>query len=415
MLMQMAFKNVFRNKRRTLITLVAVFFGVFLSILANGMNKGLEWQIGNLYIKTDTSALKIIHRDYQVDDLNNPIDYPLPDYQKITKALTGFPDVRAYSPRISFQGSLSNGVNEIRAIGLGVDPTREDAVYDRRAAIVAGRFLKPREGGVVIGTDLAKLLGLKVGDSVTVIAQATQMGTNADDLEVKGIIGTGNPGLDGGVFWVTRDFAADLLSFHGVTDIPVALRDNSRLAAFQAEFVRQGLARRAGAPAKVLTWEDYTKDYAQLVQFRARLIGILTTMILLMAAAGIANTMLMAMMERKREIGNLMAMGVRRGEIIRLFLVEGAMIGFLGSALAVIIGSAIVFFYQVNGIDLGTQVKNALGDVPIAGKLYGYLDWTNVLAYFLLGIAVAVISAVYPARKSALLKPVEAIRGSGGK
>jgi putative ABC transport system permease protein len=411
MLFQMALKNVFRNKKRTLITLIAVFFGVFLSVLANGLNKGLEWQIANMYIKTETSSLKIVNHGYKIDDLTNPIDYPLTKFEPITKALSDNPKVRAFSPRISFHGSLSNGVNELRSLGLGVDPVREDAVFNRSQGIVSGGFLKSGDEGIVIGADLAQLLGLKVGDTVTVIAQAAQMGMNAYDLEIKGLVRTGNPVLDRGTFWVPVGFAADLLSFTGITDIPVALRDNSQIKLFTADFARLTFSETP----QVLTWQDFTKDFVQLVEFRGRLINILTAMILLMAAAGIANTMLMAMMERKREIGNLMALGVRRGEIISLFLVEGSMIGFLGSAVAAILGSGVVYYFQVNGISLGTRISNALGDIPIAGKLFAYLDWTHVLAYFLMGLAVSVVSTVYPAMKSARLKPVEAIRGTGGK
>ena len=410
MLFQMALKNVFRNKKRTLITLAAVFFGVFLSVLANGLNKGLEWQIGDLYIKTDTSALKIVNESYQIDDLTNPIDYPINKYEPITKVLAGNPDVKAFSPRISFHGSLTNGVNEIRAIGLGVDPVHEDAVFHRSEGIVSGCYLKTGEQGIIIGADLAGLLELKVGDTVTVIAEATQMGMNAYDLEIKGLVRTGNPLLDGGAFWVPIDFTRDLLSFTGITDIPVSLKKNSQIEAFKTGFARKDLPEKV----QVLTWRDYTRDFVQLVEFRARLINILTMMILLIAAAGIANTMLMAMMERKREIGNLMAMGVRRGEIVRLFLIEGAMIGFLGSIVAVILGSGIVTYFQINGIALGAKISEAIGDVPIAGKLYAYLDWTQVTAYFLMGLGVSVISTVYPSMKSARLKPVEAIRGIGG-
>lgn len=410
MLFQMALKNVFRNKKRTLITLAAVFFGVFLSVLANGLNKGLEWQISDLYIKTETGALKIVNENYQIDDLTNPIEYPITKYEPIIQVLTENEDVKAFSPRITFHGSLSNGVNEIRAVGLGVDPVREDLVFHRSEGIVSGCFLQTGDQGVVIGADLAGLLELKVGDTVTVIAEATQMGMNAYDLEIKGLARTGNPIMDRGAFWVPIDFTRDLLSFNGITDIPVAIQKNSRIEAFKADFARRHLPEKV----QVLSWRDYTKDFVQLVDFRARLISILTMMILLIAAAGIANTMLMAMMERKREIGNLMAMGVRQGEIVRLFLIEGAMIGFLGSIVAVFLGSGIVTYFQINGIALGTKISNALGDVPIAGKLYAYFDLRQVLSYFLMGLLVSVISTVYPAIKSARLKPVEAIRGIGG-
>jgi putative ABC transport system permease protein len=411
LLIQMAVKNVFRNRKRTMITVLAVFWGVILSIVANGLNKGLEWQIGNLFIKTQTSTVEIVNRNYKLDDLENPLDYPIREYESVSKVLGKRNDVKAYSPRITFHGSLSNGSDEIRVIGLGVDPIKEDKVFHRTEGIIQGHYLTPGEEGIVIGFDLAKLLGLKVGDTVTVISQATQMGMNAYDMEIKGLIQTGNPVLDNGAFWVPLGFAQDFLSFTGVTDIAVALRNSSRILAFQTEFHKLKFPDRI----TVLSWRDFAKDFVQLVDFRKRIIGILTTMILLMASIGIMNTMLMAMMERKREIGNLMAMGVRREEIIRLFLIEGMMIGVLGSTAATILGSTIVYYFQVYGIPLGSSIQNAIGNVPIAGKFYAYLDPGQILLFFLMGVGVAVIASVYPARKSAKLQPVEAIRGTGGK
>jgi putative ABC transport system permease protein len=411
MLIQMAVKNVFRNRKRTMITVLAVFWGVLLSIVANGVNKGLEWQMGNMYIKTDSSSLKIVDRGFNLEDLENPVDYPIKDDGKILRTIKGMPDVKAYSPQITFHSSLSNGSDEIRAIGLGVDPGMEDQVFQRSSGVVQGHYMAPGEEGIMIGKDLAKLLGLKPGDTVTVISQATQMGINAYDLEIKGLIETGNPVLDSGSFWVPLAFARDFLSFTGVTDIAVALRNNNRIHAFSREFAKHQFPDQV----KVASWRDYAKDYIELVKFRSRIISVLMTMILLMAAAGIMNTMLMATMERKREIGNLMALGVRREEIVRLFLTEGMMIGVLGSMVAVVIGSSIVAYFQWQGIPLGVDFMNNFGSVPIAGKLYAYLEPLEVVLYFFMGITIAVISTIYPAIKSARLQPVDAIRGTGGK
>lgn len=411
MLFQMAVKNVFRNRKRTIITVLAVFWGVLLSVVANGVNKGMEWQMGDMFIKTDSSSLKIVNRDYNLEDLENPLDYPILDEGVILQALKDTPNVKAYSPRITFHSSLSNGSDEIRATGLGVDPEMEDNVFDRSGGIVEGHYLVPGEEGIMVGAGLARLLGLKSGDNVTVISQAAQMGINAYDLEIKGLIETGNPVLDNGAFWVPLAFARDFLSFSGVTDIAVALRNNSRIEVFKQQFDMKSFPDRL----KVASWQDYARDYFELVKFRGRIINVLMVMVLLMAAAGIMNTMLMAMMERKREIGNLMAMGVRRGEILRLFLIEGMMIGVLGSLVAAVIGSLVVAYFQWQGIPLGVEFMRNTGSVPIAGKLYAYLEPLQVLWYFIMGIGVAVVSTVYPALKSAKLQPVDAIRGTGGK
>lgn len=405
MLLKMAFQNILRNRKRTIITLTAVFFGVFLTIVANGFNKGLEWQIKNLYTKTDTSDFKIVAHNYVIDELKNPIQYPIKDDVALTRILMGDRIVKSFSPRISFYGSLSNGIDEIRSLGIGVDPVLEDAVFHRSRSIVSGRFLKRYEEGIVIGEQLAKLLNLGVGDTITLIAQATEMGTNAYDIVIKGLIRTGNPLIDGGAFFIPDGLARNFLSIRGVTDIAVAVNQKASIQQMEATIGRQV----SGEKIKILSWRDYAKDYIPLIEMRKKMIGVLTGMILLIAAAGIMNTMLMAMMERKWEIGNLMAMGVRPLEILNLFLQEGMIIGFLGSLIGVIIGSAIVYYFQFNGIAV-----NGLSDVAVAGKLYTYVDIGQVITSFFMGLIVATLSTVYPAVKSASMHPVEAIQGRRG-
>jgi putative ABC transport system permease protein len=403
MFIHIAFKNIFRNKRRTLLTMAAVFFGVFLLIVFNGFSSGMEWQIGDLFIKTNTGAIKIVVKDFKTDDLENPIDFPLAQYRDIGRKLAQNKKIQAYSPRITFHGSVSNGMDEIRAVGVGMDPVLEDAVFQRKLSIVNGSFLNPHEEGIVIGEELAGLLNVTVGDTVSVIAQATAMGRNAYDLEIKGLIKTGNPLIDGYTFFVPIDFARGLLSFEGITDIAVNLKSYAEIDQVANEIRQQTFQE----DIKVLTWRDFAKDYIGLIEYRKKMIGIISCVILLIAAVGIINTMLMAMLERKREIGNLMAMGVRRTEIMRLFSLEGGFIGVLGSLSAAVLGSLVLLYGQIAGLPINL---NEIGNTPVAGKLYLHLNLNNVFYFFLVGIAVAILSAIYPAFKSAQLNPVEALR-----
>lgn len=403
MLVQMAFRNIFRSKRRTVLTMFAVFFGVFLLIVFNGFSSGMEWQIGNLFIKTQTGAVKVVSSNYIIDDMENPLDYPMQNHQNFEKLLRENQKIQAYSPRITFHGSLNNGVDEINATGFGVDPLMEDAVFNRSEGIVSGSFLTSATDGVVVGADLAKLLNIKVGDTVSVVAQATQMGRNAFDLEVKGLIRTGNPLIDEYGFFVPLDFAREFLTFTGVTDIAIKLNKYSEIDRVTGELSRK-ISRSGNS---VLTWRDFASDYMGLIEYRKRMIGMVSAVILLIAGVGIINTMLMAMLERKQEIGNLMAMGLRRWEIIRLFALEGAFIGLFASAAATILGGLFLWYGQVFGLPLNL---NEIGNSPIAGKLYLQINYLYVLGFFLLGIVVAGCSTLYPAWKSARLNPVEALR-----
>lgn len=403
MLIQMAFRNIFRNKRRTGLTMVAVFFGVFLLTVFNGFSSGMEWQIGDLFIKTNTGAVKVVSSSYKIDDLENPIDYPIRNYPVVERRLKQDQRIAAYSPRITFHGSLNNGLDEISATGVGIDVIKEDAVFNRTQSIVAGTFLKPGEEGVVVGAELAKLLKVRVGDMISVVAQATQMGKNAYELEIKGLIRTGNPLIDEYGFFVPLNFAKEFLTLDGVTDVAVKLKNYGDIDRLTNELRKVNM----GSGNSILTWRDFANDYMGLIEYRKKMIGIVSAVILLIAGVGIVNTMLMAMMERKREIGNLLALGLRRSKIIRLFTLEGIFIGLLASLAACILGGLILAYGQSNGLPLNL---NEIGNSPIAGKLYLKLNFQYVLGFFGLGIAVTACSALYPAMKSARLNPVEALR-----
>lgn len=411
MLVQMAFKNVFRNRKRTMITLSAIFLGVYLTIVANGFNKGMEWQTDNLTIKTDTGMIKLVAKGFTLNDnLEDPLDFPVRHSEKVITALKANRQVLAYSPRITFHGNLSNGIKEIKAVGLGVEPALEERLFRRKSGIIAGQFLESGQNGLVLGTKLAQLLELKIGDNVTVISKGAEMGLNAYDLELTGIIGTGNPAVDSTTFFVTADFAKQFLTFNDVTDIALSIKDLT-----QAEALGKALQTQFQGKITPYYWRDYTKGFRQLVEMQKQLTGIMTLIILLMAAASITNTMLMAVMERKREIGNLMAQGVRPVEILGLFLLEGVVIGVLGSISGAVLGFFTVFYFQNNGIALtATGMAGQLQNVPIGSKLYMVLDWANMVLTLGLGIVVATLATFYPATQSAKLRPLEALTGNRG-
>jgi putative ABC transport system permease protein len=406
MIFRLAIKNIFRNRRRTILTLTAITFAVFLAIVADGFNKGFEWRTGNLFMKTETGIAKIVSHDYELEDIDNPLDYSIKNYYPIINRLKLEPRVKEFSPRVTFSGRLNNGVEDIKATGIGIDPLQENAVFNRSKGIIAGSFLKPNESGIIVGAKLAELLELTVGSYVTVVARATEMGYNATDLEVKGLIQTGNMGIDENTFFVPIAFAQDFLSFPMITDIAIQLKHNNQLTSFLKDFA----PKQKNADYKVFSWRDFARDYISIIEIQNKKIAVLTITILLMAGAGILNTMLMAMMERKREIGNLMAIGVDKSKILLLLLVEGLLIGFIGSVVGLLAGSSVILFFQENGINLADKIRI----IPVVDKFYTHLDLKVFFQYLVIGTLVAGLASIYPAVKAIRLLPVEALRNSRG-
>jgi ABC-type lipoprotein release transport system permease subunit len=395
MLIQLAFKNITRNKKRTLLTMTAVIFGVLLVIVATSFNEGLGSRTVNMFINADTGGAKVVSRRYELEEVENPLDYPIDDYSSVIAALRDDHRIEAISPRIMFRGSLSNSTDEISLTGIGVEPAEEERVFQRSRYLTDGSFLKGNPDGIVIGQKLGELLNLTVGDTVTVIARASQMGYNAVDLEIVGLIKTDNPVIDENSFFVTSAFARDFLSFTSITDIAIAVKKPSQINAVIKDFGKRNLKM-----VKMMSWKYFARDVLSIIEIQNMKIAVLSFTILLMGGAGITNTMLMAMMERKKEVANFMAQGVRRSEIIKLFLFEGLAIGFLGSFIGLILGAVTVGILRVSGASFG-------GAPPVFNPAAG-------LGYFLIGIVLATFSTIYPADQAAKLLPVNVLRDFQG-
>lgn len=161
--------------------------------------------------------------------------------------------------------------------------------------------------------------------------------------------------------------------------------------------------------ARAWSWLKELEDLFNLIRIRERVFAVIVFIILAMAAAGIANTMLMAMLERKREIGILMASGMLKSQILKLFLLEGFFIGLCGSTAGLIIGSLIVLYFQKHGIRIPQEFTKMDGNFPVSDTLYFYFSMSHALLYFATGILTAVLAAFYPSWKATALNPVEAI------
>lgn len=411
MIISMAFRNVFRHKKRTILTMLTVIFGIFAGIMGDGLNSGMKWQVADIYTKTMTSSYNIYGSGFfNEEEKNDPIEY-LFDEKSGEELLKKQKGVIAHSDRLLIDGSVTNGIEEMKTRFIGVNPDDENRVFDRRNSITSGVFTnKNSSEKIVMGSELAKILNLKKGDTVTIMARTANKAVNAYDVEIEGLIRTGNPIVDNSYVFMNIEFAKSFADTDKINDIAVK-RENlsiNKIEKEMAEINKNSKDKKLTA----VSWYKETEDLMELIKFRGKIFSVITFVILLMAAAGITNTMLMAMLERKKEIGIMMANGMSSGKIAALFTVEGAFIGVLGSSIAFIAGFLVVTHFAKVGISIPMASGGFGSDFPINDKLYLYFDLVHGLIFYVIGIAVATLSALYPARKAVKLEPVEAIRGN---
>ena len=395
MILKMIFRNIFRYKKRTVLTLITMIVGIYLAILGEGLNSGLENQITDIYIKTDTSHYKIYGNDFYLEkDDNDQLDYPIDNLEKVEEILKN----KDYSKRLLFEGSITDGEEELRARFIGVEPHKENLVFERNRYMVDGSFLD-NEDSLVLGLEMARLLNLGIGDEVTLIARTASQSINAYNLTITGIIKTGNTIMDSSCVFIDLNFAKKFADTQFINDIAVKTlltdKEVNNLKDLKIDFI---------------PWQEEIKDILRITAIRRKAFTIISMTILIMAGVTIANTMLMAMLERQKEIGIMMANGMNNREILILFLGEGTLVGSLGSFIGFIFGGITTNYYQNNGIEIAIKSSDLGISIPFSDRLYLYFDLEKSLIIFIVGIIFSAFASVYPAVKSIKLNPSEAIK-----
>ena len=337
--LRLAWRNLSRSRTRTWITATTVAFAVLLLQVMMALMIGIERQSFDNLINYQTGHAKLYAAGYFEEREDLPLDYMLTGVDAIVEEVRRVDGVAAATSRIVFSAQLSNGIDQIPCFGTGIRTSGDDAdVFRLRQAIVDGSYLQSGEEGMLIGMGLAKYFGVSTGDWLTVLTKTRAGAYEALDLPIVGLLGTGNPLIDQSSFLVPLETARYMLDVEGAgTEVAVRFSAASR----ESAVLRNLTDSFESAGIVVKGWRDVEEDFIALVQTKRVGQAIFLMIFVIMAVVGITNTILMASFERTREIGTLMAMGLRPGGIRKIFLVEGALTGLLGGA----IGSAVALAF----------------------------------------------------------------------
>jgi len=404
-LTSLAFRNLWRNRRRTLLTLSAMIVSAALLILALGVFSGMIDDMLATTTRQYHGHLVVAapayhdHRDLHAHLPESTADLP---------ALANAPGLLGRTPRLRAFGLLSMAASSQPVEILGIDPAREPQVTSLHRQLTAGRYLRPGESGaVVLGSTLARKLGVSVGSTVVVVAQAADGSIGNDLLTVCGIFYTGNNRLDDRLALTPLPWLQQLLVLDGrIHEVTMAIADP--LAAFTAA---DQLNAALPGEIRARDWGDLLPEMREAIASfdvsRMIVVGILY----FATGLGILNTCFMSVMERTREFGLLLASGMRPWGIRRLVLLETLFLAVFGSTLGLLGGVLLTWYMQAVGIDLSaviTPVTYAGG--TILPRLRAVFDPANFAIPAVLLIAVALVAGFLPANRAARLDPVAALR-----
>ena len=348
----LAFRNVFRNRRRTVMTLMMVGGGVAGLLMVGGFFAFMFRGLRESTIHNGLGHLQIFTTEHFSRDEVHVLDTGISDWRQVAASVRATDHVRGVAPRIEFYGMLSNGVKSSVFMGSAVDPDAERAM-DFSPRMASGRDLASNSNGEVealIGTGVARSMSVKVGDGLTILAVTADGALNGIDVQIVGIVNTGFKDLDDRYLRITLPSAQRLLASDRVTNLVVGLDKTENTDAVAAAFTTRlhGLSQ----PMVLKKWIDLASYYKQVRSLFSGIFVFLGVIVFFMVLMASVNTLLMAMMERTREIGTMLAMGTPRPWIVALFMLEATVTGFLGAAVGVIIGNLLGVALNASGLHL---------------------------------------------------------------
>ncbi|KFB71294.1 MAG: Lipoprotein-releasing system transmembrane protein LolE [Candidatus Accumulibacter phosphatis] len=399
----LALRNVMRQKRRSLVAISAVCFGVVALMLAGGF---IEWIFQAMREDTIHSHLghaQIVRPGYLDSGMADPFAFLLPDAPDERKAIETLPHVRSVAPRLSFSGLISHGDSTISFVADGVDPERE-TLLSRTLLISKGEGLSSGDPqGIIVGEGLAANLGVTVGDRVVLLANTASGGINAVDARVRGLFSTVTKAYDDSALRLPLPVAQQLLRVAGAHRWLVLLDDTAYTERLVGE-LRQRLAQRK---LEVVPWTQLADFYNKTVDLFSKQVGVMKFIIAVIIVLSISNTLMMSVMERTSEIGTAMALGYDQKAILRLFVSEAALLGFFGGVLGVVVGVILALVISAIGIPMPPppgMARGFTGEIHLTGRL--------IFDALTLAFGTTLVASVYPARKASQLEIVNALRRS---
>lgn len=398
---KMAYRNLGRHRRRSLLSALALSIGLALLLFIAAFYEGEMRSSMEATLRLDSGHLQIRSIDYDPDKLSVAWEYLIENPEQIARQLEALEQVEAATPRLIASGIVSVRDESSGVQILGVEPASSaNAPY--RQGLVEGQFLEADDReGILLGQPLAKSLDLHVGDHLNLLVNTSDGSVDEQTFTVRGIFATGVSTYDKGVVLLPL---AKAQAFSGATNhasfIFVLLKDRAQTDAVAAALQTSRY--------QVKTWQELNEILVLMEDFSNAYLFILNLIVMGVTATVIVNTLVMAVFERTREIGVLSAIGMKGRQIIALFLAEAGLLALGGLTFGVLLGWGISAYFGKVGMYFGDL---GLSGIYLGDRIYTYLTPQDTLNLTLFSLIITLLASLYPARLAARMEPVEALHG----
>jgi ABC-type lipoprotein release transport system permease subunit len=405
-ILKLALRNLARNKRRSLITITAIAAGMGMMNFTICMQHGTYEDLIGRGVGSMSGHVVVQAEGYQ--EAREP-ETMVPDSSSVMTTLEeAFPEARVL--RRSFLGGLITSTSGSSAIGVNAlepDKTPEDHVI--RSALIEGAWLAS-DRDILIGARLASTLDADLGDKLVFMTQVEDEMTSRL-FRVKGIFQTGSSSQDGFLALMTLPASQELMEQpDGASQVSLILPDASGWA--QAKQIASARLEGHGSPLEVLSWQESMPDLMSFIEMDRSSGEAILFILVLIVAMGMFNTLLMAMLERTKEFGVLLSLGLRPAQLRKLILLEGALLGALGVGGGWVLGVALTWPMYKYGVDFSEMMGQSMEMAGVVGStiIHSEYNWPRMAMFSVAGFVVTLISALWPAWRVGKLQPVQALR-----
>lgn len=404
MLLKIAWLNIWRNKRRTLITTASVFFAVLLAILVRSITDGVFANMIHNVVSYSSGYLQIHQKGFWDEQ---SIDNSFEKSEQLNKDLLSNPNVTHIMPRLETFALASYADKTKGVLIIGIDPKKEKEVNNIHEKIIAGQNIETvRDNDIVIGEGLASQLRLQVNDTIVLLGQGYHASSAAGKYKVKGIIKFGSPELNKNVVYMPMKLSQQM---HGaenrLTAVSIMLKKTSNI-----EKLKSSLEKQIDTDTyEIMTWKEMMPEMDQFIEADSTGHSIIVGILYLIISFGLFGTLLMMTFERTREFGILIAIGMKKYFLALILLLESLMISLIGCVAGVLGGLIIVKWFTIHPIYFTGELKEVYENYGVEPIIYFSSDENIFIIQTLIVLILSGVLAFFPGLKLMKLKPIEAI------
>ena len=402
-LIKLAWRNLWRNRGRTSITIAAIFFAVILSVTASSLKTGIFDNLVKNVVSFYTGYIQVHKKGYQDEQiLDNSFIASSSTEQKILSQK----NIEGIAPRLESFALASSGNITKGCMTVGIVPVKEDKITFLQNKLIDGNYLSENDHAVLLGQGFAERLKLHVHDTIVLIGQGYHGSTAAGKYPVKGILRFGSPQLNDKILFLPLSAAQDFFDAGGmITSYILSIRNEKSL-----DFTAANIQSRIGSDYEVMSWGELMPDIRQHIRTDSNNMKVVQGVLYLLICFGIFSTLLMLMVERRFEMGMLVAIGMKKGKLMILLFIESILTVLAGCVGGIMVSIPLVFYLNKNPIRIGGETAKAYERFGFEAVFPTSTDASIFIYQGIVVLIIGILLSSYPLYKVIRLNPVTAMK-----